>query len=93
MRILLAGGGSGGPKEQQGHDAHRAMLRGLDNPQEVSHLILDLLRRYRGAGLGDRDDREAKPVAAGARITPTTRQLLIEIRDAARSVREAAAAR
>jgi membrane protein YdbS with pleckstrin-like domain len=92
VMVQTAGGGSGGPKEQQGHDAHRAMLRGLDNPQEVSHLILDLLRRYRGAGLGDRDDREAKPIATGTRITPTTRQLLIEIRDAARSVRETAVA-
>jgi membrane protein YdbS with pleckstrin-like domain len=88
VMVQTAGGGSGGPKEQQGHDAHQALLRGLDNPQEVSHLILDLLRRYRGAGLGDRDDREAKPIAAGTRITPVTRQLLIEIRDAAQATRK-----
>ena len=87
VMVQTAGGGSGGPKEQQGHDAHLAMLRGLDNPQEVSRLILDLLRRYRGAGLGDRDDRETRPVTTGQRVSPATHQLLIEIRDAARSVR------
>lgn len=90
VMVQTAGGGSG-QKEQPGQDAHRAMLRGLDNPQEVSHLILNLLRRYRGAGLGDRDDREAKPFVTGSRVSPTTHQLLIEIRDAARSVRESVA--
>jgi membrane protein YdbS with pleckstrin-like domain len=88
VMVQTAGGGSGGPKEQQGHDAHLAMLRGLDNPQEVSHLILDLLRRYRGAGLGDHDDRETRTVTTGQRVSPATHQLLVEIRDAARSVRQ-----
>ena len=87
IMIQTAGGGSG-QNEQQLSGAHRALLRGLDKPQEVCQLILDLLRRYRGAGLGDRDDRESRPVTTGQRVSPATQQLLIEIRDAARSVRQ-----
>ncbi len=48
--------GGGGQKKEQGTQAHRAVLRGLDNPQEVRGLILDLLRHQRTAGLGDPDD-------------------------------------
>lgn len=87
IMIQTAGGGSG-QKEQQLSDSHRAMLRGLNNAPQVCQLILDLLRRYRGAGLGDRDDRESRPITTGQRVSPATHQLLVEIRDAARSVRQ-----
>lgn len=48
--------GGGGKKNEHGVPAHRAVLRGLDNPQKVRNLILDLLRHHRTAGLGDPDD-------------------------------------
>ena len=48
--------GGGGKKNEQGVQSHRAVLRGLDNPQEVRSLILELLQHHRTAGLGDPDD-------------------------------------
>lgn len=58
--------GGGGKKDEQGARAHRAVLRGLDNAQEVRTLILELLRRQRTVGLGDPDDhpRQARTPAA-----------------------------
>jgi membrane protein YdbS with pleckstrin-like domain len=47
---------AGGKKNEEGGRAHRAVLRGLDRPQEVRALILQLLRRQRTVGLGDPDD-------------------------------------
>jgi membrane protein YdbS with pleckstrin-like domain len=55
VEIDTAGGG-GGSKEESGVQRHRAVLRGLENPAEVRDMILDLLRRHRGTGLGDPDD-------------------------------------
>jgi membrane protein YdbS with pleckstrin-like domain len=49
--------GGGGKQKEQGVQSHRAVLRGLDNPQEVRSLILGLLRHQRTAGLGDPDDQ------------------------------------
>lgn len=48
--------GGGGKKNEPGVQGHQAVLRGLDNPQEVRSLILDLLRQHRTTGLGDPDD-------------------------------------
>lgn len=53
------GGGRGGHEGGQGTQPHRAVLRGLDNPNIVRSLVLDQLRRHRTAGLGDPDDRVA----------------------------------
>ena len=55
VEVDTAGGG-GKKNEEHGVQAHRAVLRGLDNPQKVRNLILDLLRHHRTAGLGDPDD-------------------------------------
>ena len=53
------GGGRGGHEGGQGTQPHRAVLRGLDNPNIVRSLVLEQLRRHRTAGLGDPDDRVA----------------------------------
>jgi hypothetical protein len=56
VMLETAGGGSG-QNEQRLVDPHRAVLRGIENPAEVRDLILNLLRRYKTAGLGDRKTR------------------------------------
>ena len=77
------GGGSGGGHQGgQGTQPHRAVLRGLDNPNFVRNLVLEQLRRHRTAGLGDPDDR----VASEHAINPA---LLGEIWDEARKLRRA----
>lgn len=87
--MVETAGGGGGQKEQRLHDPHKAVLRGLDNPAEVRDLILKLLRRYRTAGLGDHEERFAGH-AASTVSRPLSRELLAEVRDAARTLREAA---
>ena len=61
VEVDTAGGGGG--KNEKGGQAHRAVLRGLDNPQEVRTFILELLRHQRTVGLGDPDDhpRQSQP--------------------------------
>ena len=57
VRVQSAGGGSG--KENKPHDddsMHRARFHAVENAPEIRDLILERLRRYRQAGLGDPDD-------------------------------------
>ncbi len=72
--------GGGGQKNEQGTQAHRAVLRGLDNPQEVRRLILDLLRHHRTAGLGDPDDHAhpTQPPAPTALSPALLGEILLE---------------
>jgi uncharacterized membrane protein YdbT with pleckstrin-like domain len=58
--VDTAGGGSKGGEE--GAQMHRAVLRGLSNPDEVRDLILGLLKRHRSVGLGDPDDQPESSV-------------------------------
>lgn len=65
VRVTSAGGG-GGKTEGSGkdHDSmHEAIFHGVDNAVELRDLILDRLRRYREAGLGDPDDAPAHPAS------------------------------
>jgi uncharacterized membrane protein YdbT with pleckstrin-like domain len=75
-------GGGGGHQGGQGTRPHRAVLRGLDNPDSVRNLVLEQLRRHRTAGLGDPDDG----VGGERAFSPV---LLCEILDEARELRRA----
>jgi membrane protein YdbS with pleckstrin-like domain len=88
IMLETAGGGSG-QKEQRLVDPHRAVIKGVENPAEVRDLILNLLRRYKTAGLGDKDENIAGHAASGGGLVgSSTLGLLAEIRDAARSLRQ-----
>jgi uncharacterized membrane protein YdbT with pleckstrin-like domain len=58
VRVQSAGGsvGDSGAKRDQGDSAHVAIFRGVENAQEIRDSILERLRRFREAGLGDPDD-------------------------------------
>ena len=79
--------GGGGKKDEHGSQSHRAVLRGLDDPQPVRELILGLLRRQRAAGLGDPDEQQhhARPHAP----SPLNAALLGEILSEAKRLRQA----
>ncbi len=81
VEVDTAGGGSSGSHGDQGAQPHRAVLRGLDNPNHVRSLVLEQLRRHRTAGLGDPDDRAASHPA----LNPV---LLAEIWDEAKKLRQ-----
>ncbi|HUG12671.1 MAG TPA: PH domain-containing protein [Opitutaceae bacterium] len=57
VRVQSAGGGSGKEGNPQDEDSmHRARFHAVDNAPEIRDLILERLRRFRQAGLGDPDD-------------------------------------
>ena len=85
--VRTAGGGSGLEHGKSGSAAGEAMhvgtLRAVDRAEEVRDLILDRLRRFKDAGLGDPDDRRHVGPAHETEIEATLRAAG-EVRDAAR---------
>jgi hypothetical protein len=68
LRVESAGGGAGGEHARsQDHSGHQAVFHGVENAGEIRDFILDRLRQFRAAGLGDPDDTVALPdhLAAG----------------------------
>lgn len=83
VRVQSAGGGG----EQKGHEAddslHTGIFHGVENAPEIRDLILDRLRRFREAGLGDPDDRHhapATPPPTSADTLAAAQELLAEAR-------------
>ncbi len=90
--VVETAGGAGGSREDRGETpfrrGHQGVLRGVANAREVRDRILELLRRYRDAGLGDPEERRH---AAGRRgnsgLPPAGIERLREIRDELRALR------
>lgn len=91
VQVRSAGGGSGESHEKgSGNDSmHVGIFHGVENAIEIRDLILERLRQFRAAGLGDPDDhRESatSPVQSGGGDTlAAARELLTE----AQALREA----
>lgn len=85
VRIETAGGGGGTKEASQGFGGHRGVLAGIDNASEVRDQILNLLKAYRDAGLGDREDH--KPSRPTQGFSPLALTRLREIRDELRALR------
>lgn len=69
VRVQSAGGGGGGAHgkgQEMGDSLHTGVFHGVGNAQEIRDLILDRLRHFRQAGLGDPDDHHAGAPAAPA---------------------------
>ncbi len=57
VRVQSAGGGSGsGQRPGVDHSLHTGVFHGVDNAPEIRDLILERLRQFRAAGLGDPED-------------------------------------
>jgi membrane protein YdbS with pleckstrin-like domain len=57
VRVQSAGGGSGKESSPHAEDSmHRARFHAVENAPEIRDLILERLRRFKQAGLGDPDD-------------------------------------
>lgn len=61
VRVQSAGGGGdeSGPDHRRTDSLHTAVFHGVDNATEIRDLILERLRLFREAGLGDPDDTAA----------------------------------
>jgi membrane protein YdbS with pleckstrin-like domain len=56
VKVKTAGGGGGHP-HQHGEDMHSGLFHSVTNAAEIRDLILERLRRFREAGLGDPDEK------------------------------------
>jgi hypothetical protein len=82
LRVQSAGGG-GDHHEQGGRDSlHTGVFHGVDNANDIRDLILERLRAFRQAGLGDPDEVEdTGPTSTPQNTTlEAARQLLQEAR-------------
>lgn len=70
--VHTAGGSSGSKHDSKGGSEHRGSLAGIENPREVRDFILERLRIYRDAGLGDPDDRKSRMMLPShTEVSPT----------------------
>jgi membrane protein YdbS with pleckstrin-like domain len=84
LMVQTAGGGGSPQQEQAGHQAvHLGYFRGVDNAEAIRSTIMERLRRYKDAGLGDHDD---PTVAQEASLD----HILEELRQEARAFHQAA---
>lgn len=91
LEVTTAGGGAGGSAHHgqagQGDSMHRGFFHGINNAPEVRELILERLRRFRDAGLGDPDEAHSEESSqvpssgAGAdELLAAANGLLVEVR-------------
>jgi uncharacterized membrane protein YdbT with pleckstrin-like domain len=84
VELRTAGGseGAAGPHGRGGHAAenlHLARFRGVDDAEAIRDLVIDRMKKARGAGLGDPDDVPVSdPVPAGSALETASRALAAE---------------
>jgi hypothetical protein len=61
LRVQSAGGGGDEHEKSGGDSLHTGVFHGVDNANEIRDLILERLRQFREAGLGDPEDRSPAP--------------------------------
>lgn len=98
VKVESAGGGQGLSREQgQSETMHTGVFHGVDNASEIRDLILQRLRSFRDAGLGDPDDLAHHEVPATASSSEGESSELLragkELLAEARNLRAAMAAR
>ena len=94
LKVQTAGGGGMAAQGKQGQEGvgfnmHLGFFRGIENAQEVRDMMLERLRRYRDAGLGDLDESHAPETQETA---PELESLLSELGAEAAGLRRAAEA-
>ncbi len=100
VRVQSAGGGGGDSRDDHDDEdsLHTAVFQSVTNASEIRDLILDRLRRFRQASLGDPDDHHEPEVTATTPAAPTpppstdTLAAAQELLTEARSLRSALAA-
>lgn len=91
VEVRSAGGGSGETEEGGDDSMHRSVFRAVENAPEIRDMILERLKRYRQAGLGEPDDpNEVEPaeVSPAPGATMDTLQAAHELLGEARGLRQ-----
>jgi len=82
------GGGDHDPRHGQTEDSlHTGIFHSVDNATEIRDLILERLRHFRQAGLGDPDDHHDHPAAATPESPADTLAAARELLEEARALR------
>lgn len=84
VRVRSAGGGVAGEgrRQKQEEASHTGVFRGVDNAAEIRDLILERLRHFREAGLGDPDEKRSQAV-----LPPDALEAARNLLDEARALR------
>lgn len=92
LRVRTASGAPAQDKDGWG-TGHEAVFRGVNRPQELRDELDRLIRRHRGAGLGDPEEHAGPPTDArpAGMLSPLAIQRLREIRDEIRALRSSMA--
>lgn len=89
LRVQSAGGGGGEMKGHQMEDSlHTGVFHGVDNAHEIRDLILDRLKKFRAAGLGDPEDHHVETVPVAAVLAPANDHTAANGNDALAAARE-----
>lgn len=76
LEVTSAGGGGKKRDRGEGDDSHSGRFAGVENATAIRNLILDRLKQYRDAGLGDPDEAHAPPVS----VNEAAQEVLTEVR-------------
>ena len=94
VELRTAGGGDTSPAAG-GHGAglaqnlHLARFRGVDNAEVIRDLVLDRMKKARGAGLGDPDDPHAAEAPVRTTMPASLEEAARELASASAALREA----
>ena len=92
VHVQSAGGGGHDPSKGKSEDSlHTGIFHSVDNAKEIRDLILERLRRFRQAGLGDPDDHHDTASVNGMRSAFTPAGAMAEPRNATPAATLAAA--
>jgi len=73
LRVETAGGGGAPAPQGDGQNAlfsmHIGFFRGVDNVDKIKTLMIERLKKYRDAGLGDTDDAVHADIAGSAAVS------------------------
>jgi hypothetical protein len=92
VKVKSAGGGSGGGgdghyKHHESDDMHTGFFHCVTNANEIRDLILERLRRFREAGLGDPDEKLHATPSVGPNAGKFSPNVLVAARELAAEAR------
>ena len=86
LRIQTAGGGGVIEPGRPGGVGHGGTLRGIEDAEAVRDRILGLLKAYRDAGLGDRDEKAGPTPSSDDMFVQRLREVRDEVRGLGRAL-------
>lgn len=78
LEVTSAGGGGRAQAKKEGDDSHSGRFEGVEDATAIRNLILERLRQYRDAGLGDPDEAHGPAISvyeAAQEVLSEARQL------------------